>query len=252
MAVRPAFSGRLSVFEGLGLLCLSFVLAAMVVTGRYGAFIIPPLAPFIGVSAAVFFVWGLTDIVRARSLYRRIYTPVAGVFVIALLFAFPAFFGIVPKAPAIAAASDTDATGEERPFGIDFENREGDGINTKEKRIILNTKNWYRTIFEITKHNKDYEGYDIYLEGFVSYHDDELTGNDFTPSRYLMICCVNDMSPFGIGCNVQGARHYPEYTWVAVKGKIKSSTYHGMNRPLIDVEEVRPAGKIEGYVYPYK
>ncbi len=67
-----------------------------------------------------------------------------------------------------------------------------------------------------------------------------------------MICCVNDMSPFGIGCNVQGARHYPEYTWVAVKGKIKSSTYHGMNRPLIDVEEVRPAGRIEGYVYPYK
>ena len=96
MAVRPAFSGRLSVFEGLGLLCLSFVLAAMVVTGRYGAFIIPPLAPFIGVSAAVFFVWGHNDIVRARSLYRRIYTPVAGVFVIALL-RFPHFSASFPK-----------------------------------------------------------------------------------------------------------------------------------------------------------
>ncbi len=47
--MKPAFSGRLSVFEGLGLLFLSFVLAALVVTGRYGAFIIPPLAPFIGI-----------------------------------------------------------------------------------------------------------------------------------------------------------------------------------------------------------
>lgn len=134
---------------------------------------------------------------------------------------------------------------------MDLESVDGDGIDTAHKRIILNTKNWYKTIFKLTKHNEEYVGYEVYMTGFVSYHDDSLNGNDFTPSRYLMLCCVNDMSPFGIACRVRGDTHYPEFTWLAVKGKLETGDYHGMARPVLVVEDVRRARKVDGYVYPY-
>ena len=248
--MRRSFSGRASVAESAAFPILAGLVLCLLVTRRYMAFVTPLLMPVLGFMAVVFILWGIVGLRQSVASYRRVYTNAAGLFIAALLLVGPAVFGIVPVVFQAAAQHD-DGEGEARPFGMDLESVDGDGIDTAHKRIILNTKNWYKTIFKLTKHNEEYVGYEVYMTGFVSYHDDSLNGNDFTPSRYLMLCCVNDMSPFGIACRVRGDTHYPEFTWLAVKGKLETGDYHGMARPVLVVEDVRRARKVDGYVYPY-
>ena len=118
--------------------------------------------------------------------------------------------------------------------------------------MVIGSNNWYTTIFKLTKYVDKYAGYEVYITGFVSFYDDSLKRPDFTISRYLMICCVNDMSPFGLPCILTDGQEYGEYRWIAVKGKIEVGDYHGMKRPVLKVEEIRQAAKTVVYVYPYR
>ena len=138
-----------------------------------------------------------------------------------------------------------------RPFGIDFDTVKGDGIDAAHKKIMVTTANYYPLILKLTQHIKDYEGYEVYMIGFVSYDDKSLTNNNFTLARYLMACCINDVSPFGLICNYSGDIHWKEYQWLAVKGQLGYREYHGLIQPTIAVKEVVPAKRVAGYIYPY-
>ena len=169
---------------------------------------------------------------------------------IAVLLAGPAIFGIMPESPADRL--EQNEGGEVTPFGIDFEHIQGDGIDDNKCQVVIGSNNWYTTIFKLTKYVDKYAGYEVYITGFVSFYDDSLKRPDFTISRYLMICCVNDMSPFGLPCILTDGQEYGEYRWIAVKGKIEVGDYHGMKRPVLKVEEIRQAAKTVVYVYPYR
>ena len=248
--MKTLFSRRAACSEGTALMVVAALLTYLIVTKRSESYMNPVLIPFVVAMAAVFLFWGFSRILRATPTRTRSYAAAATLGMIAVLLAGPAIFGIMPESPADRL--EQNEGGEVTPFGIDFEHIQGDGIDDNKRQVVIGSNNWYTTIFKLTKYVDKYAGYEVYITGFVSFYDDSLKRPDFTISRYLMICCVNDMSPFGLPCILTDGQEYGEYRWIAVKGKIEVGDYHGMKRPVLKVEEIRQAAKTVVYVYPYR
>lgn len=243
-----------ALLEGVSFLAAGGVTAAMLATGRYLSFVAPRLFPCLCLMAAVMTVWGGVSLRQmGRPVYRFSYGHCLTLLIPVLLFAGPLLLGTAysPGIGAVsAAAAETADDVAEKPYGIDFDADHGSGIDNEGKRIILTTANYYSVILTLTKDIKAYEGYDIYMIGFVSYSDGRLKDNSFVLARYLMFCCVNDLSPFGLDCLYTGNKRWPENQWVAVKGTVTSRTYHSRPQPTIQVEKIVPAKRVPGYVYP--
>lgn len=242
-----------AVWEGIISLLTGGVLAGLVVTGRYLSLVVPRMKLFICLAAVIFILWGIASLIQAkRPVYRLAYAHCLALLIPVLLLFSPLLLGAAYSADSRTASQTIEQQNiDPRPFGIDFDTVKGDGIDVAHKKIMVTTANYYPLILKLTQHIKDYEGYEVYMIGFVSYDDKSLTNNNFTLARYLMACCINDVSPFGLICNYSGDIHWKEYQWLAVKGQLGYREYHGLIQPTIAVKEVVPAKRVAGYIYPY-
>ncbi len=242
-----------ALLEGLSFLGISAVLTGLILTGRYMQLVSPLILPLLIMTALFFFLWGLAALKSLwQPSYRRIFRYCLVLTIPAILWSGPLLYGMAysPASQAMSQQKD-QMPAEKHPFGIDFDDTSHLGIDKEHKRIILSTKNYYTDTLTLMKNLSAYEGYDIYAVGFVSYHEKERQGKEFTLARYLMFCCINDLSPFGLYCYYDGPQNWDEYQWVAVKGVITKRAYHGLMQPAIEVKAIVPAQKVEGYIYPY-
>ena len=126
----------------------------------------------------------------------------------------------------------------------------GDGIDDTHRHITLTSKNYYDTILKVSNHIEKYKGYTVTATGYISYHDKALQGNDFVLARDLMICCVADMSPFGLPTEYSSSTPLLEHTWYTMEGTIGTRNFHGVEQPYIINSKITQADAIDGYIFP--
>ena len=126
----------------------------------------------------------------------------------------------------------------------------GDGIDDTHRHITLTSRNYYDTILKVSNHIEKYKGYTVTATGYISYHDKALQGNDFVLARDLMICCVADMSPFGLPTEYSSTTPLLEHTWYTMEGTIGTRNFHGVEQPYIVNSKITQADAIDGYIFP--
>lgn len=242
---------RQALAEGVSFIALAVVWLIFMGSGTYRLFIAPRLLPFLSLAVVFFLLWGgVTLFLGRRPTYRQRYRNCLIMLIPAVLLLGPVCFGGQRFSGHAAAEMMDEPQASTHPFGIDFDGLSGSGIDEEHRVIIMNTKNYYANDLELTKNIEKYQGYTVYALGFVSYDDEMLKGNDFTIARYLMFCCINDITPFGLTCQYDGTKRWTEFQWVAVKGTVSKRPWHGLMQPIIVVQEIMPARKVEGYIYP--
>ena len=241
-----------ALIESLAFLALGLMWLSLLVSKKYLLFVAPRLAPFLAFAAVCFCLWGLAGLVSlGQRHYQKRYWPLTVILIPVLLLAGPllakpALFTVTAQAPVAQGAAPAQA----KPYGVDFSAVKDTGIDTQAKRITLTTENYYETMLTLTKHIDTYVGHDVYAIGFVSYANQPENGHDFTLARYLLFCCVNDITPFGPMCYYDGAEKLPEHQWIAVHGTLTKRNWHGLFQPAINVKAIEPAKEIAGYIYP--
>ncbi|MPN48193.1 hypothetical protein SDC9_195798 [bioreactor metagenome] len=96
-----------------------------------------------------------------------------------------------------------------------------------------------------------YEGYNIFITGFVFNDTQYLAEGEFVPARLAMTCCVADLTPIGILCKYDDASKLKAGEWVTVEGVIHKEQNEGEDEPQITVTGITPAKEVPGYIYPY-
>lgn len=239
------------VIEGMLFILLAVVLSIFVIQGTYKMFITPRILPLVCISIIVFLVWGIMTLWRRKEVsYKKSYQACLWIWIPLVLITGPLLLGEEPYTKQIIGTMQDAPQASTHPFGIDFDGQTHITIDNHNRMIIMNTKHFYDADLELTKNLEMYQGYTVYAVGFVSYDDEMLTGNDFTIARYLMFCCINDVTPFGITCHYEGPKHWQEYQWVAIKGTVTKRAWHGLMQPVIHIDEITPAKKVEGFIYP--
>lgn len=236
--------------------CLSILLALLIsyllVSGIYKSLVSPRSFYWLWFFVALLFIWGLLSAKRLFTVqYQQKYWHCFTCIIPLILLSVPLL--IYPNY-AIASPSDNKEISvvsiDDKPFGYDLEAVTGDGIDRTHKRILLNSNNYYKTILQITKNVDEFKGYEVVMTGFVSYSSPELTGNEFTTSRLLLICCLADLASFGMVTEPPNNERLPEGTWITVKGYINTRMNHGRLRPYVTNVEIMDAMPIDGYIYP--
>ena len=129
------------------------------------------------------------------------------------------------------------------------------GLDVKNKKITVSNDDFGLWLSEIYTNIKKYKGYTVIMTGFVVKNPEMMAEDEFVPARLIMTCCVADLAPAGFLCKYEKAPELKEGSWVTVEGilymgKVK---YDGTeyDEPQISVTKITPAGKVDGYVYPY-
>ncbi|HJI42239.1 MAG TPA: hypothetical protein OIL83_02930 [Veillonellaceae bacterium] len=117
------------------------------------------------------------------------------------------------------------------------------------KTIKLSSDNFYKTILEISKDPKKYEGWTILLTGEVSRDDRSLPEGVVTVGRVAMTCCIADTSRFGIAAYSDHGK-LPMGSWVRVKGTLGTMTSHGQLLPDVHPVAITKAPPVLGFIYP--
>ncbi|WP_051128289.1 TIGR03943 family putative permease subunit [Amphibacillus jilinensis] len=109
----------------------------------------------------------------------------------------------------------------------------------------------YSAYYEaINKDIQSFSGKKITLNGFV-YKNRSLDYNQVVIGRFLITHCIADASYIGFLTELNQAPPWPENTWVAVTGTIKTTAYEGVKLPTIQVEEWEMINEPDQpYVYP--
>ena len=130
------------------------------------------------------------------------------------------------------------------------------GLDRAKKAITIDAAHFGPWFEEIGAHPDVYSGYSVTVAGFVE-HTAMNTGKDFTVSRMLMTCCVQDMTAFGFTVKGNSAVRKAgdsirEHQWVLVTGKIrtyKSASRDAEDGVAIEPDKVERTADVQGYFY---
>lgn len=234
-------------WEGLSALAMSAVTAYLLLTQKFIALVHPRHEIFLWIFAVILFLWSINSFyLLTKQMYKKQYLHCLTLLIPFLFLALPLATGTVYS----QAALPEDVAPQKETFGYKLEEVAGNGFIIEDKLVLLNSKNFYRSIIQLTKRIDDFQDHEIIFTGYVSRHDKTLPPKDFTLSRVLMICCAADVAPYGIACHYEGPLDLKDGQWITVRGTIKKRNFYGQQHPLVIVEDVLPAEKIPGYVYP--
>ena len=85
----------------------------------------------------------------------------------------------------------------------------------------------------------DFENQEVELVGqFLPARTGNSSGDRFRLVRMFVMCCAADARPVGIAIQNNQAPHFPEMTWVKVRGKATFPVEGGRRTPLVIAESV--------------
>jgi putative membrane protein len=117
--------------------------------------------------------------------------------------------------------------------------------------IKITNLNYTEAVCEINNFPQDYVGKKVTMTGFV-FRSPELTSNQISLVRYVVMCCTADSLPYGIMSEGADTKNYPDGTWLSIEGIVQMSKYDDKDVPTIKISSLQ---KIEApqdpYVYPY-
>lgn len=117
--------------------------------------------------------------------------------------------------------------------------------------IIVTDLNYTEATSEINDFSEDYLGKTVSMTGFV-FRSPSLTNSQISLVRYVIACCVADSLPYGVMCEIEDAKNYPDGTWLSIEGTVQMGHYEDKDIPFIKVTSVK---QIETprkpYVFPY-
>lgn len=238
-----------ALLECIASLGLGLTLMHLILTNQYINFVHPRHEFFLWLLAILLLLWSVLSGSQMKLYhYKKSYSHLLTLAIPLFIFLLPLFNeGVYSQ--ATADVNTVKSSIKAAPFGVDPE-KDPAGILIEDKEIVLNTKNYYRTVLTMTNRVEDFQDYDIIMTGYVSKHDKTLKDKDFFLSRVLMICCAADVAPFGLPCQYKGKEELHEGQWIMIKGKVSKRNYHGLIQPYIIIEKVAPAAPIPGYIYP--
>ena len=105
---------------------------------------------------------------------------------------------------------------------------------------------WYR---DITEEPKKYNGKTVRFKAQVARLKKEREGF-FAPGRFVMTCCVEDISFMGLPCKYDAADTLNARQWVMVTATV-SARFHALYRgigPVLSAVSVEPASPAENEV----
>lgn len=103
------------------------------------------------------------------------------------------------------------------------------------------------TIGAIDMYKQPFLNKNITLQGFV-YREKGMNANMFTVSRFLMMCCPADATPYGVRVQATNAAAFKNDTWVEIHGSVQVATMNGKEALQIKASQIR---KIDPPTSPY-
>ncbi|CUH94990.1 hypothetical protein P22_1059 [Propionispora sp. 2/2-37] len=117
--------------------------------------------------------------------------------------------------------------------------------------IRVTDRNYTEVMSEINEFPQDYTGKQVTLTGFV-FRSPGLAENQLSLVRYVIVCCVADALPYGVMCETDDAKQYPDGTWLTGKGTLEMSHYKGQTTPVLKLTSIQVIKEPEKpYVFPY-
>ncbi|MFA5385150.1 MAG: TIGR03943 family protein [Eubacteriales bacterium] len=262
----------------------------LVFTGKYQSYVTPRIAPYSYFTAAVMLIWALGSfplLFRPQHKIRAAHCLVLAVPVMLLLLPHTpvntadiasgylngntpgqssAGFNASTGAPDTSAPGSSTADSSDaavpgaKPGAQDDAQKDASAVNlpgldVKNKKITVSNDDFGLWLSETYKNIEKYKGYTVIMTGFVVKNPEMMAEDEFVPARLMMTCCVADLAPAGLLCKYDRAPELKEGSWVTAEGilYIGKVKYEGMeyDEPQISVTKITPAGKVDGYVYPY-
>ena len=228
-------------------------------------YIHPKLVPIMFACGIIFVITAFLYIVKVKSIRVENFKFSQILFIIPILmaFIFPAtsvnsnFVDISSKKLENAMNNDkknstknsTEVNEEEIKSNNDETKK--DGMNIKEKKLIMDTENFLPVLEAIYNSIDEYVGWEIAGEGYI-YKEDKLDKDKFVLARSLMSCCAADAQVIGIICDYNKAVMLKANDWFHVEGKITKYDFEDTTIPLLEVVKIEKIEKPESdFVYPY-
>lgn len=247
---------RFSMVKGLLYIILGIACMYLIVTGRYINYVAPRYELLMLISSITLIIGGVAAIYWAPShYYKHNWKSIVPIIIPIVLLIVPPI--LVPQTQVQGAArinDDTnnfnftnDAIGE--VITVNSESKEP-GIAKDKKEIVLNSDNFYQTIVKVGSNAEQFKDYTVYMTGYINRDDTTLKSNEFTISRMAMSCCIADVAPIGMTAHTPEGDSLQNEQWVSIEGKLTTRDFHGRPQPYIEIQKIKTADPILGYVYP--
>ncbi|MDR1961568.1 MAG: TIGR03943 family protein, partial [Gracilibacteraceae bacterium] len=245
-------------------------LIRLIRSDAYLSYVTPRMAPYLYFTAAVMLIWAAGGILRLRRPRHR--ARGAHCFVLAV----PILLLILPHAPLTSAdlswnyagtgALPSPSSGVAAAGGLQLDAVSGNadylavsdglpavppGADEATKCITVAGDQFYPWLNEIAANLDKYEGWQIYITGFVLKDPEVFLENEFMAARLGMTCCAADLVPYGLICHYEGTPALAADTWVTVEGLIHAGEYDGWPEPQVIVTGIAAAEEEPGYIYPF-
>lgn len=230
------------------LFAISFYFYRLVHLGEISMFINPNMNKYVVFASASLLILGIFQVPKILNAPDG--KPKFG----CLIFAIPVVIGVLVNpirlTQGITEAKGVNFTQDSTPASTKKVNNNETKITSGE--IIMNDKNYFAFLNEISEEPNKFKNYKINLTGFV-YRDENIKDDRFIIARMLMICCAADAQTVGFLCDYKGQK-FDKGTWVQITGTLDTADYDDNKQdsliPLIRVQSIKkiepPASK---YIY---
>ncbi|MEN8905123.1 MAG: TIGR03943 family protein [Clostridiales bacterium] len=134
---------------------------------------------------------------------------------------------------------------------MDQEEKNTNDIKLVNNTIEMNNENFMQCLDEISINPKKYINKKVTVTAFV-FKGDNFKENEFVPARFLMTCCMADLTPVGLLANYEKANLLNSDKWYEFSGTIIMGTYNKEEMPIIKISNHKSVPKpTEEYIYPY-
>lgn len=113
--------------------------------------------------------------------------------------------------------------------------------------IEINDSNYIEAIREINSHPQDYQGKQFRITGFI-YKGASKAPDEFSMTRYVIVCCAADALPVGLYCKANHAPEYREGTWYLAQGVLQMGEGVDKEKPILVINVMQ---QIEKPTTPY-
>lgn len=245
----------LCIMKGSLYATLGICILYLIYTGQYKFYVAPRYELFLLLAGITTLCGGILTILwGSPKQYRHNWKSIVPIIVPILFLVMPPI--LVPsQVQGLGAATedrnDFDFSQDEIGQVITINNEAKEpGISKEKKEIVLNSDNYYQTIVTVGSHPEEYVGYKVYMTGYVNRDDNTLQSNEFTVSRMAMSCCIADVAPIGMTMHKDDGDTIANDEWITVEGHMSMRDFHGRSQPYIEVQKMKAAEPILGYVYP--
>ncbi|WP_136608404.1 TIGR03943 family putative permease subunit [Paenibacillus dokdonensis] len=113
--------------------------------------------------------------------------------------------------------------------------------------IEVDSSIFSETIGAIQMYKQPFLNKKITLQGFV-FREKGMQADLFSVSRFLMMCCPADATPFGVMVQANNASSFPNDAWVEIQGTVQETTMNGKETLQIKASRIQ---KINPPASPY-